>query len=84
MYIAYQSFCVILFIMKSNIERYAMTKQISNIIEQNWKQLKANIKENWDKLNDEDIAEIQGEYAHLISKLEEVYDITKSQAESAG
>jgi uncharacterized protein YjbJ (UPF0337 family) len=50
-------------------------------IKGDWKQLRAKLKEKWNKLTDEDLATIAGKRDHLISLLQERYEFKKEQAE---
>jgi uncharacterized protein YjbJ (UPF0337 family) len=50
-------------------------------IEGNWKQLKGNAKEQWGKLTDDDLDVIDGKREHLAGKIQEVYGVTKDDAE---
>ena len=52
-------------------------------LEGKWKQLKGSLKEQWGKLTDDDIAQIDGKKDRLIGKLQERYGYTKEQAENA-
>jgi uncharacterized protein YjbJ (UPF0337 family) len=50
-------------------------------IEGNWKQIKGTIKEQWGKLTNDDLDVIAGKRDHLAGKIQEVYGITKDEAE---
>ena len=50
-------------------------------IEGNWKQFKGKAKEQWGKLTDDDIAQIDGRREKLIGKLQTRYAITHEEAE---
>jgi len=45
-----------------------------------WNQLKGRIREQWDKLNDEDLDQIQGRAEQLIGKLQQRYGIARDEA----
>lgn len=51
-----------------------------DIIEGNWKQLKGKLKEQWGKLTDDDISQIDGKREQLEGKIQERYGYTKDQA----
>ena len=46
-----------------------------------WKQLKGSAKQQWGKLTDDDLTEINGQKDQLIGKLQKRYGYTKEQAE---
>ena len=50
-------------------------------IEGNWKQLKGNAKEQWGKLTDDQLDVISGQREQMAGKIQEVYGITKHEAE---
>ena len=50
-----------------------------NKVEGNWKQLKANIKEQWGKLTDDDLDVINGRRDQLEGKIQERYGYQKDQ-----
>jgi uncharacterized protein YjbJ (UPF0337 family) len=50
-------------------------------IEGNWKQFKGHVKEKWGKLTDDHLDTIAGKRDQLTGKLQEMYGITKDQAE---
>ena len=52
-----------------------------NRVEGNWKQFKGNVKEQWGKLTDDDIAEAKGNRDQLIGKIQEKYGIAREEAE---
>ena len=47
-----------------------------------WKQLKGKIKEQWGKLTDDDLMEIQGRREKLVGKIQTRYGISHDQAEA--
>ena len=50
-------------------------------IEDNWKQLTISARENWSKFTDQDLDLISGKREPLISKIEEIYGVTRRQAD---
>ena len=52
----------------------------TNILKGNWKQLQGNIKEQWGKLTDDDLTQIQGKRDKLEGVLQEKYGYSKSKA----
>ena len=46
-----------------------------------WMQLKGTIRQQWGKLTDDDLSQIQGNVEQLIGKLQERYGQTREQAE---
>ncbi|MEP9369624.1 CsbD family protein [Xanthobacter sp. VNH20] len=48
-------------------------------IEGNWKQFTGNVKSQWGKLTDDDIAEIKGNREILEGKLQERYGLAKDE-----
>ncbi|WP_029002828.1 CsbD family protein [Azorhizobium doebereinerae] len=48
-------------------------------IEGNWKQFTGNVKAQWGKLTDDDLAEIKGNREVLEGKLQERYGIAKDE-----
>ncbi len=51
-----------------------------NRVEGNWKQLKGNVKQQWAKLTDDDLAAMNGSREELEGKIQERYGIAKDQA----
>ena len=51
-------------------------------IECRWKQLKGKVKEQWGKLTDDDLLEIEGRRDQLVGKIQARYGITKEEAEA--
>ncbi len=49
--------------------------------ERKWHEIKLKIQDKWEKLTDADIAQINGKYDHLSSKLQKKYGLEKEQAE---
>jgi uncharacterized protein YjbJ (UPF0337 family) len=50
-------------------------------IEGNWRQFKGTIKERWGKLTDDDLDVIRGRRDQFLGKLQELYGITKEEAQ---
>ncbi|KAB3531296.1 CsbD family protein [Alkaliphilus pronyensis] len=46
-----------------------------------WNQVKGGIKEKWGQLSDDTLLEIDGNYEQLVGTLQELYGITKEEAE---
>ena len=46
-----------------------------------WKQLKGRVREQWGKLTDDDITQIEGQSEQLVGKLQERYGIAREAAE---
>ena len=49
-------------------------------IEANWKQLKSNIQQKWEKLTDDDVEVINGKRGTLTEKIQMTYGVTKEDA----
>jgi uncharacterized protein YjbJ (UPF0337 family) len=47
----------------------------------NWKQFKGKIKERWGKFTDDDLNVIAGKRDQLLGRIQEVYGISKEEAE---
>jgi len=52
-----------------------------NQFEKNWDLFKGKIKDRWDRLTDEDIREIHGNYFQLINKLQKRYGHARERIE---
>ena len=50
-------------------------------IEDNWKQLKGSVKEQWDKLSNHQLDVIAGKRENLAGKIQEMYGISRDDAE---
>ena len=48
----------------------------------NWKQAKGKLKEQWGKLTDDDLLEIEGRRDQLVGKIQARYGITREEAEA--
>jgi uncharacterized protein YjbJ (UPF0337 family) len=46
-----------------------------------WKQIKGSIKEQWGKLTDDEIAQLEGNSEKLAGKLQEKYGLAREEAE---
>ena len=46
-----------------------------------WKQLKGRVKEQWGKLTDDDLTQLNGQRDQLVGKLQEKYGIAKEEAQ---
>ena len=53
-----------------------------DIIEGNWKQLSAKIKDKWGKLTDDDLTRAEANRDHLFGKLQEHYGLARDKAEA--
>lgn len=54
---------------------------MDDILKGNWKQLKGSVKEQWGKLTDDDLTEIEGRRDQLIGAIQKKYGYTRQQAE---
>ncbi|MBY8974393.1 CsbD family protein [Rhodobacteraceae bacterium NNCM2] len=52
-----------------------------NIIEGKWTQLQGQAREQWGKLTDDELAEINGNQEQLIGKIQERYGYARDEAE---
>jgi uncharacterized protein YjbJ (UPF0337 family) len=50
-------------------------------IENGWNDYKANAKQQWSKLSDEQLDNTRGKREHLVSKVQEAYSLTKEETE---
>ena len=53
----------------------------SDMIAGNWKQLTGKVKEQWGKLTDDDITQLEGHQDQLAGKIQERYGVAKEDAE---
>jgi uncharacterized protein YjbJ (UPF0337 family) len=53
----------------------------TDILKGKWNQVKGEIRKQWGKLTDDDIAQIQGDAEMMIGKLQERYGYARQQAE---
>ncbi len=51
-------------------------------IEGNWKQLQGKVRQQWGKLTDDDLDVIDGRREELAGRIQEVYGISKDEAEN--
>ena len=58
------------------------TKTIWEKIKGSWNQTKGAVKEQWGKLTDDDLLEIEGRRDQLVGKIQTRYGITREQAEA--
>lgn len=47
----------------------------------NWKQLRGKVQEQWGKLSNDDLDEIEGRREQLLGRLQEAYGISKDEAD---
>ena len=47
----------------------------------NWKQVQGRVKEQWGKLTDDDLTQVNGQRDQLVGKLQEKYGIAKEEAQ---
>ena len=52
-----------------------------NILKGKWKEIKGQIKEQWGKLTDDEIAEVEGKQEKLMGLLQKKYGYSRDQAE---
>ena len=52
-----------------------------DVIKGDWKQFKGHVKKKWDKLTDDNLDAIAGKRDELAAMIQEIYGITKDQAE---
>jgi len=50
-------------------------------IKGNWEQAKGELKVQWSKLSDDDLATIEGERDKLVGRLQELYGLSKEEAQ---
>ena len=50
--------------------------------EGNWKQLKGRVQQQWGKLTDDDVAEIDGKRVELVGKVQSRYGYAREKAEA--
>lgn len=55
----------------------------NDIIKGNWKEIKGKIKQQWGKLTDDDITQMQGTYEELEGTLQKKYGYQKEDAKKA-
>jgi uncharacterized protein YjbJ (UPF0337 family) len=64
---------------RRNPETMAEAHMDWNRVEGNWKQIKGKVKEQWGKLTDDDIAQINGNREQLEGKIQARYGYAKDQ-----
>lgn len=52
-----------------------------DIFEGKWTQLKGSVREQWGKLTDDDLDQVQGNYEQFVGKVQERYGIARDEAE---
>ncbi len=52
-----------------------------NVMESNWKEVKGKVKENWGKLQDDDVERIDGKLDQLEAHLQKQYGYSKEKAD---
>jgi uncharacterized protein YjbJ (UPF0337 family) len=52
-----------------------------NRVKGNWHQVKGKVKEQWGKLTDDDLQQLEGHSEQLVGKLQERYGIAREEAE---
>jgi uncharacterized protein YjbJ (UPF0337 family) len=50
-----------------------MSKNLTEIVQGNWDELKGSIKKQWGELSDDDIKQIDGSYDKLVGKIKKAY-----------
>lgn len=53
----------------------------SDIAEGKWRQMKGSVKEQWGKLTDDDLQEVDGSFEKFVGKMQERYGMSRDQAE---
>lgn len=51
-----------------------------DILEGKWMQLKGNIKQQWGRLTDDELDQINGRYEELVGKIQERYGYSREEA----
>lgn len=51
-----------------------------DIIKSHWREIKGKIKQQWNKLTDEDVASMKGSFEELTAKLQKTYGYPKEEA----
>lgn len=52
----------------------------NDILQGNWKQMKGKVQQQWGKLTDDDLAQVDGNREELIGKIQAQYGKTKDEA----
>lgn len=53
----------------------------SDELKGHWNQLKGSVKEQWGKLTDDDVTQLDGNKDQLVGKIQEKYGIAREEAE---
>ncbi len=53
-----------------------------DVLKGKWKQLKGSTKEQWGKMTDDDVAQIEGDYDKLVGKIQERYGKNREEAQA--
>lgn len=53
----------------------------TDIIKGNWKEIKGKVKQQWGKLTDDDLQQIDGKREELVGKIQAHYGYAREQAE---
>ncbi|MAR90559.1 MAG: CsbD family protein [Pseudomonadota bacterium] len=53
----------------------------NDVMEGKWKQVKGKLRENWGKLTDDDVEQVDGSNDRLVGMLQEKYGYAKEEAE---
>jgi uncharacterized protein YjbJ (UPF0337 family) len=53
----------------------------ADVLKGKWKQVRGSVKEQWGKLTDNDLDQIEGKRDKLVGKLQEEYGYTQQEAE---
>ena len=56
----------------------------TDIIKGNWKEIKGKVKQQWGKLTDDDLQQIDGKREELVGKIQAQYGYAREQAEEEG
>lgn len=54
---------------------------VSRMLSAQWKQLRGKVKEQWGKLTDDELDQIDGKYDQLVGKIQEKYELNRAEAE---
>ncbi|MBA2651544.1 MAG: CsbD family protein [Tatlockia sp.] len=54
-----------------------------DIFEGKWEELKGKMRQQWGRLTDDDIEQIQGTHEEILGKLQKYYGYSREEAESA-
>jgi uncharacterized protein YjbJ (UPF0337 family) len=59
-----------------------MTEGLGTYLEGQWNQLKGEVKQQWGKLTDDELDQIEGSRDQLVGKIQEKYGRTRMEAET--